>query len=99
MPMAAALSANHLAAFRPPPTLRRLYIAQDNDPAGLRAMLQLSVRAQAIGIEALPLTPVLGDFNDDLRYHGVGALRAALREQLAPEDVDRFLTPDIGTIA
>src|SRR5262249_38924003 len=63
MPMAAALSANHLAAFRPPPTLRRLYVAQDNDPAGLRAMLQLSVRAQAVGIEAKPLTPMLKDFN------------------------------------
>src|SRR5215471_13792031 len=99
MPMAAALSAHHLAAFRPPRTLRRRYIAQDNDPAGQRAMLQLSVRAQAVGIEAKPLTPMLGDFNDDLRYHGIAALRAALREQLAPEDLDRFLTPDIGTIA
>jgi len=99
MPMAAALSAHHLAAFRPPRTLRRLYIAQDNDPAGQRAMLQLCLRAQAIGIEALPLTPTFKDFNDDLRHHGVAALRAALREQLAPEDVDRFMTPNVGTTA
>jgi hypothetical protein len=41
MPMAAALSSNHLAVFRPPYTLRRLYIAQDNDPAG-----QLSAAAR-----------------------------------------------------
>jgi len=99
MPMVAALSAHHLAAFRPPRTLRRLYVAQDNDPAGQRAMLQLSLRARAIGIEAKPLTPALKDFNDDLRHHGVGALRAALRQQLVPDDEERFMTPDIGTTA
>src|SRR5215472_4661853 len=63
MPMAAALSANHLAVFRPSPTLRRLYVAQDNDPAGYRAAQQLSRCAQAAGIEALPLTPSFKDFN------------------------------------
>ena len=100
MPMAAALSANHLAVFRPPPTLRRIYVARDNDPAGQRAARQLSRRAQAAGIEALPLTPSLKDFNEDLRHLGIDALRAALREQLAPEDVVRFMesTTDIGTV-
>ena len=34
MPMAAALSANHLAALLLPLTLRRLYIARDADAAG-----------------------------------------------------------------
>ena len=34
MPMAAALSAAHLAANVFPAALRRLYIARDNDPAG-----------------------------------------------------------------
>ena len=34
MPMAAALSAAHLAAILFPATLRRLYIARDDDPAG-----------------------------------------------------------------
>jgi Toprim domain len=34
MPMAAALSANHLAALLLPPALRRLYIARDADAAG-----------------------------------------------------------------
>src|ERR1700730_61336 len=70
MPMAAALSANHLAVFQPTPTLRRLYVARDNDPAGQRAAHQLSRRAQAAGIEALPLTPSLKDFNEDLRHLG-----------------------------
>jgi hypothetical protein len=32
----------------------------------------------------------LGDFNDDLRTLGSDALAAALRVQLAPEDVERF---------
>jgi Toprim domain-containing protein len=99
MPMAAALSANHLAVFRPPSALRRLYVARDNDPAGQRAAQQLTRRAQAAGIEALPLTPSLKDFNEDLRHLGVDALRAALREQLAPEDVIRFMASatDAGT--
>lgn len=38
MPMVAALSAAHLAAILFPATLRRLYIARDNDPAGDGAM-------------------------------------------------------------
>jgi hypothetical protein len=32
----------------------------------------------------------VGDFNEDLRAFGVGAVRAALRIQLAPQDVVRF---------
>jgi hypothetical protein len=91
MPMAAALSSSHLAVFRPPYTLRRLYIAQDNDPAGQRAAHQLSVRALCVGLDAVVLTPALKDFNDDLRQFGVEALRARLREQLRPEDVSRLM--------
>jgi hypothetical protein len=34
LPMAAALSANHLAAMMLPSGLRRLYIARDDDAAG-----------------------------------------------------------------
>jgi hypothetical protein len=37
------------------------------------------------------LSPRLGDFNDDLRALGRGALRAILHPQLAPPDVARFL--------
>jgi len=91
MPMAAALSANHLAVFRLPLTLRRLYVAQDNDATGRRAVQQLSCRAQAGGIEAITLAPRLKDFNDDLRQLGVAALRATLRKQLVLEDVSRFM--------
>jgi hypothetical protein len=91
MPMAAALSANHLSAMLLPPGLRRLYIARDADAAGDRVHAVLTQRAAAAGIEAIALSPRLGDFNEDLRIFGVDALRTALRIQLAPEDVDRFL--------
>jgi hypothetical protein len=93
LPLAAALSAAHLTATRLPATLRRLYIVRDNDPAGRRAAETLTARAQAAGIEALTLTPVLGDFNDDLRQLGICALAAAIRPQLAPGDVIRFWHP------
>ena len=91
MPMAAALSANHLAALLLPPTLRRLYIARDADAAGDTALAALTERAEAAGIEALALSPRRGDFNEDLRAFGPGALRAALRIQLAPQDAARFM--------
>ena len=93
MPMAAALSAGHLAAFLPPPALRRLYIARDRDRAGLWAADRLVTQAQEAGIEAIVLTPTTGDFNDDLRQLGADALAASLRVQLAPEDVDHFWRP------
>jgi hypothetical protein len=91
MAMAAALSAAHLAAILFPETLRRLYILRDNDPAGDGARDNLVERANAAGIEAIVLSPVLEDFNEDLRRLGLDALRASLRVQLAPQDVARFM--------
>src|SRR6202023_471520 len=91
MAMAAALSANHLAAILLPLTLRRLYIARDADAAGDMALAALTERAEAAGIEALALSPRMGDFNEDLRAFGLGALWAALRIQLAPQDVVRSM--------
>ena len=90
LPMAAALSANHLAAMLLPLTLRRLYIARDADAAGDVAVTALTERAEAVGIEAIAWSPGLGDFNEDLRTFGIDELRAALRIQLAPQDVIRF---------
>ena len=92
MPMAAALSAGHLAALLLPAGMRRLYIARDADVAGDRAVASLTGRAIAAGIEAIPLSPHLGDFNDDLRELGLAELRANLRVELAPEDAVRFMT-------
>ena len=91
MPMAAALSANHLAALLLPLTLRRLYIAHDADAAGDMSLAALTERAEAAAIEALALSPRIGDFNDDLRAFDLGALRAALRIRLAPQDIVRLM--------
>lgn len=91
MPMLAALSAAHLAAILFPSTLRRLYVLRDRDPAGGGARDSLVARAASVGIEAISVSPLRADFNDDLRLGGVDALRAALKEQLRPEDVSRFM--------
>jgi hypothetical protein len=91
MPMVAALSAAHLAAILFPLTLRRLYIARDNDPAGDSAVANLIDRSREAGIEAITLSPRLDDFNEDLRAAGIDALRAAIRVQIVPEDVVRFM--------
>ena len=91
MPMVAALSAAHLSAILFPDILRRLYIARDDDPAGDGAMAALIDRAEQAGIEAIVLSPALGDFNEDLRVLGIDALRAGIRVQIAPQDVARFM--------
>lgn len=91
MPMLAALSAAHLAAILIPVSLRRLYVVRDSDPAGDGARDCLVERARSMGIEAVVLSPVLGDFNEDLRHHGIDAIRAALGVQIVPEDVGRFM--------
>jgi hypothetical protein len=66
----AGLSAAHLAAIQFPEGLRRLYVLRDRDPAGAAARDTQCSRAEDAGIEALTLTPRLGDFNDDLRRYG-----------------------------
>jgi hypothetical protein len=93
MPMIAALSSAHLAAIHFPESLRRLYVLRDNDPAGERASVTLLDRATAAGIEAVVLTSELGDFNDDLRRLCMARLQAAIRDQLAPQDISRFMRP------
>ena len=91
MPMVAALSAAHLGQLLFPDTLRRHYLAHDDDSAGDGAMAILIDRAEQAGVAAIPLSPQLGDFNEDLRILGADALRAALRIQIAPQDVARFM--------
>jgi Toprim domain len=91
LPVIAAGSATHLEVLELPLTLRRLYIAEDADPAGHRATATLIERAEALAIDAWRLSPVGRDFNDDLRVCGPEALCSALRAQLAPQDVARFL--------
>ena len=98
LPMVAGLSANHLAALDLAPALRRLYVACDNDAAGLKAADRLHQRGEAAGIEVRDLVPAHADFNLDLRCLGPAAMLARLIEQLAPSDVVRFLPCEPGAV-
>jgi hypothetical protein len=91
MPMVAALTANHLAAFRFPPGCMRIYIAADADAAGRHGIEGLSRRAQECGVLPLVLSPELGDFNEDLRWLGHSRLTASLRAQLVLDDAMAYL--------
>jgi Toprim domain len=90
LPMAAGLSAAHLAALLFPPGLRRLYVLRDNDAAGDFAEDRLGERCRAAGIECRVLTPAAKDLNADLRAQPVHAVKARMLAQLAPEDRSRF---------
>ncbi len=91
LPVAAALSGNHLAAFDPPTDLRRLYVAIDNDAAGQAAFDALTNRFADSELHLLPLRPMLDDFNGDLRKSGIDEMRSHLRPQLLPVDVPTLL--------
>jgi hypothetical protein len=95
LPMIAALSANHLAALDLPPTLRRLYVARDNDDAGRRAASTLRDRAAGAELEMFELGPVFADFNVDLCQFGAATLLRHLVPQLVPADRVRF-APDMS---
>ena len=90
MPMAAALSAAHLAALLLPQSLRRLYVAVDNDPAGHRAATRLARRAHAADVEPLLLMPHRDDWNTNLRTLAPRELLADLAVRLTHEDAARF---------
>jgi hypothetical protein len=90
LPMIAGLSANHLAALDLPSSLRRLYVARDNDAAGLKAAERLHERHRDIDVREL--VPVHADFNLDLCHLGAGTLLARLADQFVPDDRPRLLT-------
>ena len=74
-----------------PPTLRRrLYIACDADARRRRAR---GIELDAPRLRALRRLPCLrdGDSNEDLRQLRIDALRAAIRVQIAAQDVARFM--------
>ncbi len=91
MPLVAALSASHLGLFQWPASLRRLYVARDQDDGGESAFDRLRTRTDEAGIDLIGLTPSRNDFNDDLRDFGAGHLRRLLAAQLASADAARFL--------
>lgn len=91
LPLVAGLSAAHLAALHFPSSLRRLYVARDDDPAGRAAFATLSERALPLGIAIHALEPQRDDLNSDLRRFGAARLEAGLRKQFLPCDAGRFL--------
>jgi hypothetical protein len=92
LPMVAALSASNLGALLLPKGLKRLYVARDRDTAGYGAFERLARRAPGLGVEAIALDPIHGDFNDDLVLSGPKALRAVVARQLPAPDVASFAT-------
>lgn len=64
--MVAALSANHLAALVLPKGLRRLYVAHDNDEAGLAAAETLVARTFDSDLDVRLLPPEGDDWNADV---------------------------------
>jgi phage/plasmid primase-like uncharacterized protein len=94
MPMAAALSAAHLAVLLLPATLRRVYVAADNDGAGRRAASRLMQRARDAQIDAHLLLPRADDWNTDLLALGEAGVLPDLAAQLTSPDA-RSLVSDI----
>lgn len=90
MPMAAGLSANHLAAITWPPTVQRLYVARDNDEAGRIAAERLHQRGHEAGVTVLDVIPIRSDFNADLQELGPNEVLRHVRPQLVPDDSLRF---------
>lgn len=90
LPMAAGLSAAHLAAIQFPPGLRRLYVLRDNDAAGDFAEDRLAERCAEAGIDCRVLKPRGKDLNVDLRAGEAHAVKARVIAQFAPEDRSRF---------
>lgn len=86
MPLAACTSSAHLAAFLFPAGVNRLYVARDRDKAGEAAFAAIAERCATPGIEVMPLMPILGDFNDDLRQCSREAMAANLARQLGNGD-------------
>jgi len=76
IPMVAALSAAHLVAWRPPPNLRQLVIAADNDEPGRSAARRLSVRMREHRIDVNTIEPLGADFNCELHDASCETLRS-----------------------
>ena len=91
LPMAAGLSAAHLAAILFPVGLRRLYVLRDNDAAGDFAEERLAERCREAGIDCRVLKPAAKDLNVDLRHEPVHAVKARMLAQMEPKDRSRFL--------
>jgi hypothetical protein len=90
LPMAAGLSASHLAAIQFPPGLRRLYVLRDNDVSGDFAEDRPAERCREAGIDCRVLKPAAKDLNADLRAGEAHAVKARMIAQFAPDDRSLF---------
>ncbi len=84
LPMVAALSAAHLAAWELPRGLRRLIIACDNDAAGRCAARRLGERAKVASVGTTTIVSLRSDFNTDLNNMSTEAFRKRLAALLSP---------------
>jgi len=82
IPVVAALSAAHLAAWGFSSGMRRVVIAADNDLAGRRAASKLAERGKVAGIEVETLLSRSKDFNNDLRAISLEKLAQRLERAL-----------------
>ena len=76
--LASCLTATHLGLVIPPPGIKRIWIARDNDEVGRNASMRLRNHLESLGIAGGDLVPQLDDFNDDLLAFGKDALRRSL---------------------
>lgn len=80
--LASCLTANHLGLFQPPPNIKRLWIARDNDEAGELAAERLRLTAENMDLWVGDLLPESDDFNEDLRAMGAEKFAAFIKAQL-----------------
>lgn len=86
--LASCLTATHLGLFIPPPGIKRIWIARDNDEAGRNASMRLRNQLESLGIACDDLVPGMGDFNDDLRAFGRDALRRSLLKAMKAQGLE-----------
>ncbi|SDE65422.1 DUF7146 domain-containing protein [Ruegeria marina] len=86
--LASCLTATHLSLFIPPPGIKRIWIARDNDEAGRNASKILRNKLESLGIACGDFVPSMGDFNDDLRALGRDALRRSLLKAMKAQGLE-----------
>ncbi|MDE4099812.1 DUF7146 domain-containing protein [Phaeobacter gallaeciensis] len=86
--LASCLTATHLGLFIPPPGIKRVWIARDNDEPGRNASMKLRNQLESQGIACGDLVPAMGDFNDDLKAFGRDALRRSLLEAMKAQGLE-----------
>jgi hypothetical protein len=86
--LASCLTASHLGLFIPPPGIKRIWIARDNDEVGRNASMRLRNQLESLGIACGELVPAMGDFNDDLRAFGRDALRRSLLKAMKAQGLE-----------